>query len=473
MKLSIRQPARLACLAVLIAAGAMLLSASGAQAASKRGAVLVKDIAPSHPKRFSSSSPSELTNVAGTLFFAASDRRHGGELWRSDGTRRGTRMVKDINPRLRPCAASKGACRGQGASSLPSLLTASGRTLYFTADDGVHGVELWRSDGTSRGTRMVKDITPGTGSPFLGVSRELTDVAGVLFFVVGDSVNSQLWRSDGTETGTIMLKQVPNYASVTAVGRTAYFSAGGGLWRSDGTASGTVLVKEFKGIGECPCSLTDVAGTLFFIADHGTQYFALWRSDGTETGTTVVKDGVAPNDRTVVGGTLYFTTGDPRDSWLWRSDGTEAGTTPITSVGPTPEGDGLWPELTNVGGTLYFVRNAGFFGATLLRTDGTPSGTTELRSHIIPRQLTSVGHTLYFEGFDNKHGNELWQSDGTSTGTRLVRDIRRGDRSSRLRNLTAVGKTLYFSARDARHGTELWRAGAKPCKKAKGKCKKG
>ncbi|NIP52547.1 MAG: hypothetical protein GWN61_15505, partial [candidate division Zixibacteria bacterium] len=42
--------------------------------------------------------PSSLINVNGTLFFAASDGIHGYELWKSDGTAAGTVMVKDINP---------------------------------------------------------------------------------------------------------------------------------------------------------------------------------------------------------------------------------------------------------------------------------------------------------------------------------------------------------------------------------------
>ena len=106
--------------------------------------------------------------------------------------------------------------------------------------------------------------------------------------------------------------------------------------------------------------------------------------------------------------------------------GSAAGTTPITSVGPTPEADALYPQLTNVGGTLYFVRNGpppGYLGGTLMRTDRTPSGTRELRSGMIPRQLT------------------------------------------------AVGKTLFFSALGSRHGYGLGRAGAKPCSKKK--CKNG
>src|SRR4051812_2447059 len=42
-------------------------------------------------------------------------------------------------------------------SSKPSDLTAIGNLLYFTAGDGAYGRELWRSDGTRAGTRMVAD----------------------------------------------------------------------------------------------------------------------------------------------------------------------------------------------------------------------------------------------------------------------------------------------------------------------------
>ena len=285
MKPSFHHSPILVCgLALLLVACGMLLSTSGALAAHQ-GAVLVKDINPGNHKSSSTGGePSGVfSDVAGTLFFVAGDRRHGRELWRSDGTRRGTRMVKDINPGQRPC------CRGQGASSDPYSLTAVGRALYFVADDGIHGRELWRSDGTSRGTRMVKDIVPGLGPYNLG---SLTNVAGILFFVATDGTHYGLWRSDGTAARTTLVKEFGQPLQYpTAVGGALYFGANGGLWRSDGTASGTVLV---KGFGNNPYYLTNVAGTVYFTADDGT-HAGLWRSDGTEPGTTLVKEGV-PRD---------------------------------------------------------------------------------------------------------------------------------------------------------------------------------
>ena len=84
------------------------------------------------------SDPFDLTNVNGTVFFNANDGVHGSELWESNGTAAGTVMVRDIAP-------------GNTGSNPEYLINLNG-ILLFTANDGIHGPELWRSNGTLTGT---------------------------------------------------------------------------------------------------------------------------------------------------------------------------------------------------------------------------------------------------------------------------------------------------------------------------------
>ena len=88
-------------------------------------------------------------------------------------------MVKDINS-------------GNGSGlSYPSLLTVIGSTLFFKADDGTNGRELWKSDGTASGTVMVKDINSGSGS---SSPLYFTAIGNTLFFRADDGTNGdELW----------------------------------------------------------------------------------------------------------------------------------------------------------------------------------------------------------------------------------------------------------------------------------------
>ena len=84
----------------------------------------------------------------------------------------GTVMVKDIN--------------SGSVGSNPNSLTAVGNTLYFRADDGTNGYELWKSDGTASGTVMVKDINSGSSS---SNPNYLTAVGNTLYFIASDGTN--------------------------------------------------------------------------------------------------------------------------------------------------------------------------------------------------------------------------------------------------------------------------------------------
>src|SRR6185503_18010682 len=91
--------------------------------------------------------PYSLRPVGSTLFFGAWTPAQGDELWKTDGTTAGTVLLKDIVP--------------GSPDSFPSHLTDVGATLFFAAFDTTNGTELWKSDGTSGGTTVVKDIWPG------------------------------------------------------------------------------------------------------------------------------------------------------------------------------------------------------------------------------------------------------------------------------------------------------------------------
>jgi ELWxxDGT repeat protein len=211
--------------------------------------------------------------VGNTLFFAANDGVNGLELWKSDGTAAGTVLVKDINP--------------GSSGSYPRNLTVMGNTLFFTADDGVNGNELWKSDGTAAGTVLVKDINPGSSGSY---PRNLTVMGNTLFFAADDGVNgNELWKSDGTAAGTVLVKDIRPGSSwsylryLTAVGNTLFFAANDGvngleLWKSDGTAAGTVLVSDIRpgSKDSIPGNLKVVGSTLYFTADDGVNGRELW-----------------------------------------------------------------------------------------------------------------------------------------------------------------------------------------------------
>lgn len=131
--------------------------------------------------------PQDFTAVDGILFFTAWDETYGIEIWKSDGTETGTHMVKDINPMHDACHWEKGCD-----------LVALGDRLLFPAFDGTHGMELWESDGTESGTILLKDIRPGRMS---GLDWEypvpLMAVNGTLFFEADDGTHGyELWAYD-------------------------------------------------------------------------------------------------------------------------------------------------------------------------------------------------------------------------------------------------------------------------------------
>jgi len=437
----------------------LALGASPADAAGGR-IRLVKDIRPG----IAPSTPTELTDVNGALLFVADDGANGAELWKSNGTTAGTRLLKDVNP-------------GAGAASSPHELVNVNGTLFFVADNGVHGNELWKSNGTTAGTRLLKDIMPGAASSW---PRDLTNVGGTLYFVADNGANGlELWKSNGTTAGTKLVKDISarfGYGprELTAVGGALFFRYEGqgasdwllgGLWRSDGTTAGTVQVS----LEIVPYGLAAVGKTLFFSATPGDGSYWLGRSDGTSLGTVLLKDFLwdAPRELTDRDGVLYFFAYDNAHmhSGLWRSDGTAAGT---TQVAPLIQSDPDLPfpphHLTNVNGTLFFVAPFVWNGGlkySLWKSDGTNAVMVKdvwpTHDRVQLRDLTNVNGLLYFFNDDWPIAIDLFVSDGTAAGTvQLRRYFSYPAGETPPHGPVNVGGIVYYAASDGVTGRELW-----------------
>ncbi|HEV8583118.1 MAG TPA: ELWxxDGT repeat protein [Thermoanaerobaculia bacterium] len=153
-----------------------------------------------------------LHEQGGALLFM---RRENGvsTLWRTQGTPASTQQIAALRATTGP----------------PRSAASFGGHLYFAADDGAHGVELWRTDGTAAGTILVRDIGLG---PISGNPRELVVAKGKLYFTAADTLTGrELWVSDGSAGGTRMVQDIASHAAssspadLTVVGDLLYFSA--------------------------------------------------------------------------------------------------------------------------------------------------------------------------------------------------------------------------------------------------------
>jgi ELWxxDGT repeat protein len=366
-----------------------------------------------------------------------------------------------------PAAAAEGPhlvrdLRPDGPSN-PRSLIAVGRLVFFTADDGVSGRELYVSDGTFGGTKLVMDIRPGARS---SVPSELTAVGGQLFFVANDGRRGPgLYVTDGTPAGTRRLRNRrpcdSESRSIIAHGGRAYLAAYNrrtgacNLIASDGTRRGTKLAVRGTPGFYLPVSFQ---GRIFFVdtaAPQGTAHRQLWKTNIAVTRVTLVKQVSAGwlRELTVAGKLLYFAAADAAgDTALWRSDGTTVGTKKVLTGAAAP----VNPRgLTNLSGKLLFTafRRVGdaVVDRGLWTSNGTGAGTNLVKELVFfdGARLTPAGTRVFFTVFDEVSGSALWRSNGTATGTRLVKRVAADDWS-----MVAIGSDVYMRGLEA----ALWRS---------------
>ena len=473
-----------------------------------------------------------LTAVGDALYFWANDGLSGTEIWKSDGTAVGTRLVKDLTPGFGSSLLNMGSAKGIGfkdkyvtlswegiwvsdgtengtikiAPNLPQINTywfssttsstgqALENQLLFSRADTTNGTELWMSDGTAAGTRLLKDIY--REKHLSSFPNQFVRMGNMLYFTAMDYVGGmELWQSDGTEGGTLRVKNInPKNGQGVVIG--IPFKAGNNilfvgteptsgteLYRTDGTASGTRLVKDigpttYSG-GSALSSATnhaELGNITVFAANNLTNGTELWRSDGTEAGTFMLKNinqipsqnGIDlssnPGGFTKIGNAIYLRADDTFSiTSLWRTDGTSAGTVKVFSLRNI---DGfISPFIREFKGKLAFLTSTNA-GMRLWQSDGTETGTGPISNAVIVdnnsiNPIYPMDSILFFSGKTDPSFSvrgELWRTDGTNAGTRLVKKIADSTTGSNPRQFFRFGNYVYFYANINHSVTQLWRS---------------
>ncbi len=299
-----------------------------------------------------------------------------------------------------------------------------------------------------------------------------------LYFNVRDSLGTyDIYRTDGTTGGTILLKTIPQVANFHVYNNEVYFgfvdvsNGGSQLWKTDGAVTGTQMIQSFGGNSIAPNSFTVHNNRLYFIADTATtpQQRRLFISDGTASGTHILDPDLfeAGSSFSVINNKLLFAASSDPDSPMSKepyiTDGTPAGTVLLKDVNPGTAGSNPAGFVT-YNGKVYFSATTGAEGTELWVTDGTAAGTDivkDLNAGIgngLPFTLSACvyDNKLFFAGDDGVAGRELFVTDGTASGTQLVKDIAAGASGSNVSNLIAVNGKLLFCSNDGTSGSEVW-----------------
>lgn len=309
------------------------------------GTFMFKELLPG----YLSSNLKYFTELNSKVYFAGRATSND-EIWMTDGTEAGTVILKKINPY---------------STSSPQHLTRFNNNIYFTATDGTTGQELYKTDGTESGTVLLKDINPtstsrdnltfpsGSDSPFIG------SVNGFLFFLANDGTNGmELWRTDGTEVGTIMIDNINQSAqesdikNITVLSNEILFNAQKldgtyELFTTDGNTIQPFLSKYGISSLSKPYILGESqSGDLFFTAFSPSYGYELFKLSSNVI--SLVKDILTEPteeylsyDREAFVATTedkaYFLRDDNEHGVeLWSTDGTEANTKRLSDLDPYP-----------------------------------------------------------------------------------------------------------------------------------------
>jgi ELWxxDGT repeat protein len=306
------------------------------------------------------------------------------------------------------------------------------------------------------------DTLPGSNGGAIGA---MLGFKGQLFFATYSPTNTGLWRSDST-SATVYKIFNHRVSYLTPVGDWLYFVGfdavnGSTLWRTDGTIRGTRQVADPIPHGQRGW-ITDLfaLGDRVLMKVYNVEYGAeLWVSNGSAESTQLLRD-IAPGVRSSnpasvqrIGSIAYFFAFDGNATALWRTDGTPAGTSAVRSLHSGPSSQALARVL---GDSLYF--QSGASERRLWRSDGTAEGTLAIGSYGTIIHMAAWQQELAFLTETKLGEAELWTSDGTAVGTKRLLALSEAGRVLSAADLFGGDDALYFTSWEAKEGYSLWRS---------------
>ncbi|MCA8968357.1 MAG: hypothetical protein KDC95_01185 [Planctomycetes bacterium] len=386
----------------------------------------------------------------GRVYFRGLDAQRGEELFATDGTFGGTKLVSDI--------------AGGASSSSPRAFVSTQLGLCFCASTPTHGEELWLSQGTPSSTQLLADINPGTASSDIAHLTEV--VPGRVAMIAFDAAHGrELWTSGGTTASTQRqdLFDVPGATAdsnprdiVRIADRVAMIAERNdtlSVWSSSPSSAGPTEVLKLGSANAFPNVIADL------LAQDGhalLRYYPasttgdLWTTDGTVANTRVLRAGFAPLLSVIDGNRCFYHSGTEVGVLDGRT-GTSVRLASATS--PVP----IRASRANRRGEFLFETNG-----ELRISDGTVSGTRSFYKFCtsLPcsnsRDYVPLGQSWIFSASTAASGTEVWVSDGTAAGTRLLRDIDPGVGDSFPEEFCVQNGRVYFECRHPQFGRELW-----------------
>lgn len=383
-------------------------------------------------------------------------------------------LLKDINPT---------------GGSLPQNYFEFNNKIYFAANDGVNGNELWVTDGTTAGTQLVKDVTPGSTR---SDPRDFFVLGNTLYFLAGIGPWN-IWKTDGTANGTVQVttngSNLPADLSVKEKFNGAlYFrspinvNSQTGLNKFDGQTISVVFAPNSNVVAS-PSYLKVYNGKLYMLAGSSCCGEELRvSSDGLNF--TTLKDiypgaqssfiggGILNYGLVESGGLLYFLANDgATGTELWRTDGTTDGTILVKDINPGIGGsDPL--RLTDVNGTLFFyayLTNQVGKKAYLFKTTGTDISTVQMSSSVYVAtgsgyKPINFGGKLFFLGVDDQTSGlyDLYKSDPSGSTIELIKEFPffgNATKKDPYPCFTILNGLLYFFDEDGAAGLgALWKS---------------